>query len=418
MIYRLKNNILWNSIGALFYFGCQWLLTILVVYFEGGYSDAGVLSLAMSLANVLAIVACLNLRTFQISELEGQFSDGDFLRNRVLASGVALVLCICIVIYKGYSRYEGLCIFTFMIFKVSEVLGDVLHGIDQKVWRLDIAGKSFILRGFTTLIAMVCGMLFGGSLIITIILMAVLAYLVIFFYDYRQCKKQCCPDFCFSQSNVLALMKIGIPLALCSILLNLISVYPRFQIEEQLGKELLGVFASIATPTVLVTQLASFIFGPLMGVFAEHRKKHDAKRIYQLLLVSVGATAAIGVTAVAVGKMLGEWALVLLFGESIRAYAYLLVPIIYSAILTALVWLLGGLLTVFKDYYAMAALTAASLIACVISAPLLIAAKYLMGAVFALLLALFLETILLTVRLIYLLKREKLLYRKNAQEGI
>lgn len=418
MIYRLRNNMLWNSIGSLFYFGCQWLLTIFVVYFEGGYSDAGILSLAMSFANVLAIVASLNLRTFQVSELEGQFSDGDFLRSRVLTSGVALVFCICVVIYKGYSRHEGLCIFTFMIFKVSEVLGDVLHGIDQKAWRLDIAGKSFILRGFAILIAMACGMLLGGSLIITIILMAVLAYIVIFFYDYRQCKKQCCPDTRSSQNNVLALVKIGIPLALCSLLLNLISIYPRFQIEEQLGKELLGVFASIATPTVLVTQLASFIFTPLMGMFAEHRKKRDAKRIYQLLLVSLGATAVIGAAAVAVGKVLGEWALVLLFGGSIRAYAYLLVPIIYSAVLTALNSLLSGLLTVFKDYYAMTALTAASLILCVIFAPLLIAEKYLMGAVFALLLALSLETLLLMVRLIFLLKREKLLYRRNAQEGI
>lgn len=404
----LGSNMLWNSVGTLFYFGCQWLLTVLVVYFRGGYSDAGVLSLAMSLANVLGIVASLNLRTYQITELDGRFRDGDFLLNRVLVSGVALVLCLCAVIYKGYGRYESLCIFAFMIFKVSEAFGDVLHGIDQKAWRLDIAGKSFILRGFTTLIAMACGMLFGGSLIITIILMAVLAYLVIFFYDYRQCKKQCCPDFCFSQSNVLALMKIGISLALCSILLNLISTYPRLQIEEQLGKELLGVFASIATPTVLVSQLAAFIFGPLMGVFAEHRKKRDTKKVYQLLLVSVGATAAIGVAAVTVGKMLGEWALVLLFGESIRAYAYLLVPIIYSAILTALAWLLGGLLTVFKDYYMMVVLTSVALAVCAVSAPLLIAEKQLMGAIWALLAALSLEILFLLVRLLYLLKREKL----------
>lgn len=98
--------------------GCQWLLTVLVVYFREGYSDAGVLSLAMSLANVLALVASLNLRTFQVSDLDGQFSDGDFLCNRVLGSGVALVFCICVMIYKDYSRYESLCIFTFMIFRL------------------------------------------------------------------------------------------------------------------------------------------------------------------------------------------------------------------------------------------------------------------------------------------------------------
>lgn len=361
----------------------------------------------MSLSNVLLVVASLNLRTFQISELNGQFSDGDFLRNRFLTSGLAFILTICVVIYQGYSRYESLCICLFMIYKISESLADVFHGIDQKAWRLDIAGRSFILRGITSLLAMACGLLLGGNLIVTIILMAVFAYLVIFFYDYRQCKQQCRPDFGSNKGNVLLLVKIGGPLALCSILLNLVSTYPRFQIEEQYGEKLLGVFASIATPTVLVTQLASFIFGPLMGIFAECRQKHDTGKIYRLIGLSVGATAVIGAVAAVAGKVLGEWALVLLFGESIREYTYLLIPIIFSAVLTALVWLLSGLLTVFKDYYVMAALTAVSLGLCVIAAPRLIAEEQLIGAVWTLLSALALETVLLLIRLLHLLRRDR-----------
>lgn len=405
MIDRLRSNVFWNSVGTLFYCGCQWLLTVLVVYFKGGYTDAGVLSLAMSISNVLGIVASLNLRTFQVSELEGRFSDGDFLINRVLASMIALALCICVVTYRGYGGFERLCICLFMVFKISEALADVLHGIDQKAWRLDIAGKSFIMRGFSTLIAMVSGIFFGGSLIITIILMAFFAHLIIFFYDYKQCKRLCCPQFCFNRSNILELVKIGVPLALYAILLNLISIYPRFQIEEQYGKELLGVFSSISTPTVLVTQLASFIFSPLMGVFAEHRKKHDAKRINQLLLMLIGTTSFIGMAAVVMGKWLGEWVLVVLFGESIREYVYLLIPIIFSAILTALIWLLSGLLTVFKDYYMVAVLTAVSLSFCVIIAPKLVAERQLIGTAWTLLSALALETILLLIRLVQLLKQ-------------
>lgn len=407
MMYKVGKNILWNSIGSLFYFGCQWLLTVLVVYFKNGYSDAGMLSLAMSLANVLGIIACLNLRTFQISELNGQFSDGDFLYNRILTSGIALVLCVGVVIYKGYSWYESLCIFIFMTFKVSEALTDVFHGIVQKVWRLDIAGKSLVLRGFTIGGAIVSGIFFDKSLIVTIIVMAVLSYLVIFFYDYPQCKKQSCADFRFNRHNVLALVKIGIPLALYFVSLNAISTYSRFQIEEQCGKELLGVFSSIATPTVLVTQMSSFIFSPLMGIFARYRQENNIKRTYQLLLVSVGGIAIIGATAVMAGKLFGEWALVLLFGEPIRGYSYLLIPIICTATLTAVTWLLGGLLTVFSDYYVMAALTAVSLLLCIIITPTLIAERQLMGAVLSLSAALILEILLLAIRLIYLLKRKK-----------
>lgn len=405
----LGSNMAWNSIGLLFYFGCQWLLTVFVVYFKGGYTDAGVLSLAMSLANVLTMVASLNLRTFQVSELEGRFSDGDFLCNRALTSGAALILCIFVVIYKGYSRYEGLCIFAFMLFKVSEALGDVFHGMDQKVWRLDIAGKSFLLRGCVTLLSICCGMLLNGNLLLTIFLMTVLSYLVIFVYDFQQCKKRVQPDFSHHQGRVWALVKIGFPLALYSMLLNLIATYPRFQIEEQYGKELLGIFASIATPTVLITQLASFIFSPLMGVFAECRKEHDRKKLYKLLLLCVGGIAVIGIISLIAGRILGKWVLVLLFGESIGDYSYLLTPIICTAILTAAIWLLCGLLTVFKDYYALAVLTLVSLMFCMLASTPLITEKHLLGAALALLGALIIEALLLIIRLFYLLRREKML---------
>ena len=408
---KIKDNILWNSFGCLFYFGCQWLLTVLVVYFKEGYSDAGVLSLAMSISNVLAVVASLNLRTFQISELDGRFSEGEFIVNRILTSGISLILCVCIVIYKDYSSYEQLCIVVFMIFKLSEALGDVLHGIEQRVWRLDIAGKSFLLRGLATLFSIALGMFLGGSLIVTIAIMAILTYLVIYFYDFKKCKIVCSPNFFCKRGNVVALVKIGIPLALSSIVLSLVSIFPRFQIEEQYGRELLGIFASIATPTVLVTQLASFVFSPLMGVFAECRKGRNEKRMCQILLISFAAIIMIGVVSVAAGSWLGEWGLVLLFGESIRSYAYLLIPIIYTAILTAVIWLLTGLLTVFKDYCMLAILISISFVLSVAITPTLVADKALLGAALALLASLSVGAILLIARIIYLLHKEGLLYR-------
>lgn len=406
----LANNMLWNGTGTLFYCGCQWLLTVFVVYFKGGYSDAGVLSLAMSISNVLFIVACLNLRNFQVSELDGRFSDGDFLINRVLASMIALALCICVVTHRGYGGFERLCICLFMLFKISEALADVLHGIDQKAWRLDIAGKSYIMRGFAILFSIASGMLLGGNLIVTIAFMTFSVYGIVYFYDYRQCKKLSFLKVVYNRNNTLTLVRIGFPLALSSILLNLIAVFPRFQIEEQYGKELLGVFASISTPTVLVTQLSNFIFSPLMGIFAECRKKRDKKRLNKLLVSSFGATAIIGVTAIIAGKFLGERVLILLFKESIREYVYLLIPIIYTAILMALIWFLCGLLTVFRDYCGMAVLTCIALLLCFISAPPLIEKRQLTGAVWSLLAALILETLMLGARLAYLLKwRERLL---------
>ena len=47
----MKASILWNSWGSIFYLGCQWLLTVLVVRLAG-VEESGILSLAMSVSNI------------------------------------------------------------------------------------------------------------------------------------------------------------------------------------------------------------------------------------------------------------------------------------------------------------------------------------------------------------------------------
>lgn len=43
----LKANMLWNSFGSLFYSGCQWLVTVMVVRLSTSYEAAGILAVAM-----------------------------------------------------------------------------------------------------------------------------------------------------------------------------------------------------------------------------------------------------------------------------------------------------------------------------------------------------------------------------------
>ena len=53
----LKLNMLWNSFGSLFYLGCQWLMTVMVVRLSNGFDAAGTLTLAMSVYNIFSSLA-------------------------------------------------------------------------------------------------------------------------------------------------------------------------------------------------------------------------------------------------------------------------------------------------------------------------------------------------------------------------
>ena len=55
-------NIFYNSFGTIFYYGCQWLTTLLVVRISG-FEDGGNYSLAMTFTAAFAIMALLDRKS-------------------------------------------------------------------------------------------------------------------------------------------------------------------------------------------------------------------------------------------------------------------------------------------------------------------------------------------------------------------
>ena len=59
----------WYAGGNLVYLVCQWLVTVLVTKL-GGFGDAGVLSVAMSVSATFQTLAMFGMRNFQVSDIE------------------------------------------------------------------------------------------------------------------------------------------------------------------------------------------------------------------------------------------------------------------------------------------------------------------------------------------------------------
>ena len=402
---KLGNNIFWNSFGTLFYLGCQWLTSVLVVRLTGDYADAGILSLAMSICSPLTVLAMLNLRTVQVADSDMRFRDTDYIHTRIITSVFAFFLCALFVLLQDYDPYTSACILIFMLFRISEAVVDVFHGIDQKFWRLDIAGKSFILRGIMVLFGVIVGEYFFKSILLTIVSMTIGVYLIILFYDIPESKRLIPMSGKFNRSRALGIVKIGIPLGSFAVLLNTMSSIPRVFLEYWHGTELLGVFGSIANITVLVPQMASFIFSPLIKVFAEKRQNNDKVGFCHVLTVCVLFTALIGLAAIIIGYFLGEQVLVLLIGESIRPYCNLFVPVLFSMVLLAFVWLLSSVLVVLGDYSPLAILTVLATAICIGASILLIKDGVLWGTIKALVIAMAVECVLLSFRMWYTVRK-------------
>ena len=150
----MQSSIIWNSLGSIFYLGCQWLITVLVVRLSG-VAEAGILSLAMSVSNIWYCFAVYGMRNFQVSDAINKYNDGTYIISRIVTGVASLAGCIIYIMVIPYDSYQRECILLYFLYRLTEACFDVYAGIFQKNWRLDLAGKSMILRGTLTLISFI-----------------------------------------------------------------------------------------------------------------------------------------------------------------------------------------------------------------------------------------------------------------------
>ncbi len=125
----MRKNVIWNTVGSIFYCACQWLITIIVVRVST-YEDAGYLSLAMTTSSSFSAISLFSMRNFQVSDIKNEYSSAIYTGSRILTSLLAFALCILVSVW-GNSLYQILCIAAFMLVRVAEAIVDVMHGIDQ-----------------------------------------------------------------------------------------------------------------------------------------------------------------------------------------------------------------------------------------------------------------------------------------------
>lgn len=343
----IRKNMLWNILGSVSFIGAQWLMTILIVHLVG-YSEAGYLSLGLSLTNIFTNIAYFCIRNFQVSDT-GKYSQSIYVTHRLAASVMAFLLYALFVIVNGYPAYVFAFLLLFMLYRLNEAVVDVFHGIDQRAWRLDIAGRSFLARGALTLAAFLIVEAVTKNLVLTTLAMLAAAYGVVFLYDIPRAKKNEEFHIRWEKTALASLTRECFPLFLYAICLNAVVPIPRYFLEKLEGSEVLGYYASVAIPASLIQLLASYIYTSFTKLFsdyvAENRRKEFLLLFWKLLATIIGTV----MLALAGSALLGEWALVLLFTESIREYAYLLVPTIFCCGLIALIWFVGTILTILRD---------------------------------------------------------------------
>lgn len=341
---------LWYTVGSTAYMFASWVITYLVVILSGA-AASGVLSIAMSATNVYYTISIWGMRTYQVSDLKGKFSDNSYIMSRLLTCTVSVAACMVLVLADNDNPYQKYCTILYMVFRISEAVADVFNGIVQKHWRMDIIGKSSIARAVWNIAAFSVVMKFTNNILLAITAMMIGCYAVIIFYDIVRTVKIGSVKIKFDFTGITGLLIQCAPLVVCGFLYSLNAYIPRYYLKKELGEAVLGCYAAIASPVLIIQLLASYIFAPLIPLFSKSHTDHDAHAFSRLLIKAILVVLALSGVSVAAAYFLGNWGLGVLFGskKDVLAYAYLLIPTVLTTICIAFIWLLNGVLTAIRQ---------------------------------------------------------------------
>lgn len=386
-------NIFYNSFGTMFYYGCQWLTTILIVRLSG-YQDAGNYSLAMTFTAAFAIFALFNTRQYQVSDVKGEYSDKTYIASRYIAMGAAFLICAIGLLFNAYTPYQWGIILLYMVFKCGEAWVDVYHGICQKKGRMDFICYSFLMRGIL-MIASFCGLIYiTGNLMYGVLAMTVSTFLVIFFYDRVMALKFVEEGDRADFKALKTLMVILVPLVIVAVTNNLSISLPKYFLERYFDETVLGYYSSVATPSMIVQVGANTIFVPLITPLAGKLLADDKKGFAGILKKVFLAFVVLSALAVIMSFLLGEWFLVTVFGEEIRPYVYLFVPIITTTLLISINASLFPVCTVFREIKGQLAVGILGILSSLIASMVLVKRYCMDGVVAALLITLGIQIII------------------------
>lgn len=344
-----KANTLWNGMGCLFYLGCQWVTTLLVVVLSSNYDNSGVLAFAMSIGNMFAAVALYKVRTYQVSDTQDAYSANAYVGFRLISVCMSAVLATAYLLLITRSAPMIIASLLYMLFKADESFNDVFYGIEQKKRRMDYIGKSQVLRGFASLAGFSIPLAATGNLYLAIIGMTACCMCVTLFYDQRNARL-----FGFSKPSITRdqAMKLGraclMPTVANLLATSIVSVV-RQRYGIAYGEELLGIYASVATPAVLVQAAASYLYSPLIGLLAERKANEGPvpfRKLFGKILVMLLACIAALVIACSIP---GQLFLTAIYGDSIASHVWLLPYALLATGSVALLYYINDVLIILRN---------------------------------------------------------------------
>lgn len=379
----LKKQTIIHSLGNTVYLIGLWFLTVITTRVLG-YSSTGVLTLAMSIGNVIATIQVFGARGYQSSDISFKYSSKAYVFFRCISVVFGCIIGFVACIMLNYSISVQISVLLFILLKSSESFSDAFFGNDQRAGHLEFAGFSMLFRGILLVVLFAIGVKLFNDLNTSLLIAALGGLALSLFIDLPLHNRTVEKSGQVSGKGILNLIKECFPLLITLLIPSVILAFPRIVLERFYGDEILGFYGNVSTPALLLTSVAPTVLLALLPSYGNFIKEHNYKRIREFWIKTIVSVIAFVLLAALGVLCLGKAVLSYVYTNEIVPYVHYLYYILVAMMFYIITMCNNTVLVALRKSWGLTLTTIIALVVCVVLSFIVVKPLGIMGAVLAL----------------------------------
>ena len=394
-----KKEVIWNIIASSIA-AVQSALMLIIVTRVVSLEDAGMFSLAYSIAQMMLTIGYFDMRAYQVTDVKGKIQFKHYFTSRLLTCLLMMAVSVFYIFVKQYTGYKAAVIFFACLYKMTEAFEDVLHALFQKSGRLDVAGKLQSLRLLSGMLIFAVVLVITGDILTALVIASLVSIVlaVVMNFPFVRMFERLQVDFDWKKLGQL--MLACLPLFIGSYLALYMENSPKYAIDKFLAEADQAYYGMLAMTAYVVNLFSGFAFRPMLTPLAL-RWEHKEYRQYLKIIVKLFAIIlGILVVILAGAYILGIPVLSLLYGKDLSNLKWVMMVIILAGGFNAIGTIIYYTLTIMRKQTWLLGGYVVTAIAAYFAAPWLVQRYKLMGAAAAFALVMALRTLIFSVMIL------------------
>ena len=324
-----KSEIIWNTLGSF----VESLLSAVLLMFctrLNGTEIAGMFSISFATATILNAIGDFGIRIYQVTDTNRKYKFGDYLLARVFVVITMVIIGILFVNISGYTAEKLWICIALIMFKVIDNLSETYQGEFQLRNRLDLGGKSMVIRVSSSLIIFFITDVITKNVIFSCITFVLTNLTLFLLWDVRILSKFQKLEIKYDKNNIKEILLDCLPLAISTGLSLYIINATKYAIDNFGDYTMQTYFNVIYMPTFVINLVSAFVIKPFLKPFGDLWNSKEylkfIKSISLIILILAGATICIDIAC----ALLGVPVLSFIYGIDLSPYKMEMILLVIS----------------------------------------------------------------------------------------